>query len=143
MSIDAGQQVPPEEQKQENPTPAVPVPVPERHPTAEEWDDLLQILSAQYRLTSVQTDLLKQAAARLSGEEQERLEILASGMTAIRQLLEQAAQTRERRSLPKLRPPKLPRPSPGWLIPPAVLFGLVVVLHSGAVLWRELAALLP
>ena len=60
MSSESERSLSLDELRQRNmPLPVQSAPPPEQHPTAEEWDELLEILSALYRLTAAQYDFLR------------------------------------------------------------------------------------
>lgn len=140
MNSESAQQLSLEELKQRNSVP----PVIERHPTAEEWQELTAALTAMGKLLTEQILLLEEISARpKSWATQEQTAELIREAKEIRRLLEQAGRKNERRSFPKLRLPELPKPSAAWLIPPAVLFGLLATWYSWAMLWKGLTVLLP
>lgn len=111
---------------------------PERHPTAEEWDDLLAILSTLYRLAAGQSDTLKNSLSTMRALHTQA-EALTKEATAIRQLLErqeQAGRKKERRlSLSKIH---LPRPRLAWLWAIPILVALLVIWFAGAAIWNNL-----
>lgn len=135
--------LPSETQDGEPPTPAEPMP--ETHPTAEEWDNLLAILSALYRLTAEEYDRAAEETVdpilrRMSGQ----LTALTENAAAIRLLLE-LEQTRQKEEQDgkkngrrfSFRFPKisLPRPSPGWLFLPLILAASWALWYSLGALW--------
>lgn len=109
---------------------------PERHPTSEEWDDLLAILSALYRLTVGQSDILKNSLSTMRAVHTQA-EALTKEAVAIRHLLErqeQAGKKKERRlSLPRIH---LPRPRLAWLWAIPILVGLYALWPLWAILWN-------
>ena len=112
-------------------------PPPERHPTAEEWDELLEILSALYRLTAAQYDFLREQRAHPL---QLQMSALTKEVSAMRKLLQesiqQAGSRKERHfSLPQI---SLPQPSWAWLMLPAILVGLAVLCYSSVTILRAL-----
>lgn len=115
---------------------------PDRHPTAEEWDDLLAILSALYRLTSNQTEVLKNSLATMQGIHT-KAEMLEREATAIRQLLEWQEQAGRKKdwqlSLPKVH---LPRPRLAWLWIIPILVGLYALWPLWGILWSVVRLLL-
>ena len=137
--------LPPEAQAGEPSAPAESAP--ETHPTAEEWDDLLAILSALYRLTAAEHD--RAAAETVSPifyRMSDQLTALAKETAAIRQLLEQERQGKEQAGKKRgkrfsIRFPKisLPRPSPGWLFLPLILAPLWAAWYGWGVLWSALS----
>ena len=112
------------------------------HPTAAEWQELTVALTAMGELLAEQMLLLEEIAARpKSWTTQEQTAELIREVREIYRLLEQAGKKRERRfSLPTLR---LPRPSPGWLLIPAMLLGLLALWYGWAALWNGLTTLFP
>ena len=109
----------------------------EPHPTTEEWDELLEMLSALYRLTAAQNDLLQMQRTHPL---QVQMSVLAKEVSTTRELIQksiqQAGKKRERRfSLPHI---SLPRPSWAWLALPAILVGLAVLWYSSVTILRAL-----
>lgn len=108
---------------------------PERHPTEEEWNDLLAILSALYRLTVGQSDTLKNSLSTMQAVHTQA-EALTKEAAAIRQLLErqeQAGKKKERQlSLPRIH---LPKPSLAWLWVIPILVALYALWPLWAILW--------
>ena len=114
----------------------------ELHPTAEEWDELLEMLSALYRLAAAQNDFLQ---AQRTHPLQPQMSVLTKEVSTTRELIQksiqQAGKKKERRfSLPHIH---LPQPTWEWLILPAVLLGLGLLWYSWAAFWNGLAGLLP
>ena len=103
---------------------------PERHPTEKEWDDLLAILSALYRLTADQSDILKNSLTTMQAVHT-RAEALTKDTVAIHQLLEL--------SLPKIH---LPRPRLAWLWVIPILVGVYALWPLWAILWNVVRPLL-
>ena len=115
---------------------------PERYPMEKEWNDLLAILSALYRLTACQSDMLKSSLATMRAV-YTQAEALTKEVAAIRQLLErqeQAGKKKERR----LSPPRfhLPRPGLAWLWVIPILVGLYALWPLWAILWSVVRLLL-
>ena len=135
MSSESEKSLSLEELRQRNMPP--PAPPPERHPTIEEWDELLEMLSALYRLTAAQYDFLqKQKVHPL----QAQISTLTKEVSATREMLQestqQAGSRRERRfSLPQI---SLPQPSWAWLMFPAILVGLAVLWYSSVTILKAL-----
>ena len=111
------------------------VPPPEQHPTADEWYDLLEVLSALYSLTAAQYDLLKvQRTHPLQAQMTALAKEVSDTGELIQKSLQQAGKKRERRfSLPRIH---LPRPSWTWLAIPAVLVGLAALWYGSATILR-------
>ena len=107
----------------------LPPPQAEAHPTTEEWDELLEILSALYRLTAAQNDLLQTQMSALTKE-------VSTTRELIQKSIQQAGKKKERRfSLPHI---SLPRPSWAWLAVPAILVGLAVLWYGSVTILRAL-----
>ena len=135
MSSESERSLSLEELRQRNMPP--PAPLPERHPTAEEWDELLEILSALYRLTAAQYDFLREQRIHPL---QAQMSTLTKEVSAMRKMLQesiqQAGSKKERRfSLPQI---SLPQPSWAWLMLPAILVGLAVLCYSSVTILRAL-----
>lgn len=115
---------------------------PERHPTTEEWDDLLTVLSALYRLTASQSDTLKNSLATMQAV-YTQVEALTKEAAVIRQLLERQEQDGRKKgrrlSLPKIH---LPTPSLAWLWVIPILVGLYALWPLWAILWNVVRLLL-
>ena len=139
--------LPPEVQAGDPSAHTGPTPAPETHPTTEEWDNLLAILSALYRLTAEEHDRAARETTdpifrKMSGQ----LTALTEETSAIRRLLEQeqrrmeqAGRKRGRRfsfPVPKI---SLPRPYPGWLFLPLILSALWALWYSWGALWNALS----
>ena len=126
-------------------------PAPETHPTGSEWDNLLVILSALYRITAAKHDRTAEEESIdpvLHGMS-EQLTVLTEEAAAIRLLLEQGRQRMEQDGKKRgrrfsLRVPKvsLPRPSPGWLFLPLMLAALWALCFGWGVLWSTISQML-
>ena len=138
MSSESERSLSLEELRQRNmPLPVQSAPPPEQHPTAEEWDELLEILSALYRLTATQYDFLREQRIHPL---QAQMSTLTKEVSAMRKLLQESIQQvgskKERRfSLPQI---SLPQPSWAWLMLPAILVGLAVLCYSSVTILRAL-----
>lgn len=112
---------------------------PERHPSAEEWDDLLAILGALYRLTATWIDTAESIPSTLQAMSTQ-MEKLTREAATIRQLLERREQAGRKKERRRLRLPQvtLPRPNLGWLWAVPILLGLWVIWSSGAAIWNNL-----
>lgn len=111
------------------------------YPTESDWLELTVALTAMGKMQAEQIFLLERLDAKPStwATWDQGVELLGE-LKAIRRLLEQAGEKKERRfSLPKLR---LPRPSPALLIVPAVLLVALVFWHSLTTLLSSLGILL-
>ena len=113
---------------------------PEVHPSAEEWDNLLAILSALYRMTAAQADGITKPGCPAMEELRAQTEALVRETAAIRQLLERQEQAGKKNERRRLRLPQvtLPRPNLGWLWAVPILLGLWVIWFSGAAVWNNL-----
>ena len=135
MSSESERSLSLDELRQRNMPP--PAPLPERHPTAEEWDELLEILSALYRLTAAQYDFLREQRVHPL---QSQMSTLTKEVSAMRKMLQesiqQAGSKKEQRfSLPQI---SLPQPNWAWLMLPAILVGLAVLCYSSVTILRAL-----
>ena len=114
-------------------------------PTPEQWNGLLNILAAQYRLLEEQKDTLDRMLYT-AGTLSKQAEKLTKEMAWTREIIQQAGSKKEQR--PLLRMPKIPLPQPSlmwlWAIP--VLVALRVMWYaSGTILngLSQMAQLLP
>lgn len=135
MNLGSEQSLSLEDLRQRNLPPSAPPP--EQHPTADEWYDLLEVLSALYSLTAAQYDLLKvQRTHPLQAQMTALAKEVSDTGELIQKSLQQAGKKRERRfSLPRIH---LPRPSWTWLAIPAALVGLAALWYSSATILRAL-----
>lgn len=149
MNSDSGQRLSMEELKQLNrpPAPSVPATPPDA-PTRQNWDDLLAVLMALYRLESTNSGRQERLEASVAAQEalfralsrqvgqlptQAQLEALALDVAQMRAELKQAGKKREQRfSLPRIRLPKLHLPYIPWS---RLLLGLTTLVLTGGVLW--------
>ena len=113
---------------------------PEVHPSAEEWDNLLAILSGLYRLTAAQADGITKPRCPAMEEPRTQTEVLVKEVAAIRQLLERREQAGKKKEQRRSRLPRvtLPRPSLAWLWAIPISLGLLVLWFSGAAVWNNL-----
>ena len=145
MSLESERRLSMEELKQRNasqPTPA------QTCPSKEEWDNLLRMISALYRVTTEQsnalenlerhteahTALLREASSRRKPyPTQAQMEALARDVAEIRAILRQAGKRNEKRfSLRGIRLPRLSLPDIPWT---SLLLGLAALALTGLVLW--------
>ena len=143
MNSESGQRLPMEELKQRN--------APQTCPNREEWDNLLMMISALYRVTAEQGKALETlerhtALLRETCPGQAQLEALAEDAAQIRAMLQQAGRRKER----SVSPPSLSTALSVlvWLalILLGTMVGMVVLraLWSGlAVLWSAVKMLIP
>lgn len=149
MSLNSDRKLFPEELKRLNLPPDTP-PVPtERHSTEEEWTELLEVLSALYRLTATQYDWLRSLNLSLPDSVRKELTQVAQDAIAIRRLLEQEQQRREQAGKKSgrrfsIRWPNisLPRLSLAWLFLPLTLVALLVLWWSWGALWSAISPIL-
>lgn len=123
--------------------PTVPLEPAEIHPTAEEWTELLEMISALYRMTAMQYDWMKSEPPDSMRKE---LMQAVKETAAIRTLLEQERRRREqvgkqneRCFLPCWPKLKLPCPSPVWLLVPLILIALWALWYGWGALWKGLS----
>lgn len=112
----------------------------EDHPTAEEWENLLAILSALYRLTAAQAGGKTKPSCPAMGDLRAQTEALVSETEAIRRLMERQEQAGKKNEHRHLRLPRVtwPRPSLAWLWAIPILLGLLALWSSGAAVWNNL-----
>ena len=149
MNSESGQRLSVEELKRLNQPPAPSVPAtPPDAPTRQDWENLLAVVSALYRLESTNSGRLERLEASVGPQEallralgrqvgqlptQAQLEALAGDVAQMRAELKQAGKKRERHfSLPRLRLPKLRLPDISWS---SLLLGLTALALTGGVLW--------
>ena len=134
MNSESGQRLPMEELKQRN--------APQTCPNREEWDNLLMMISALYRVTAEQGKALETleqhtALLRETCPGQAQLEALAEDAAQIRAMLRQAGKRKERSvSLPSL---STALSVLVWLA--LILLGAMVGMVVLRALWSGLAAL--
>ena len=134
MNSESGQRLPMEELKQRN--------APQTCPNREEWDNLLMMISALYRVTAEQGKALENlerhtALLRETCPGQAQMEALAEDAAQIRAMLQQAGKRKERSvSLPSL---STALSVLVWLA--LILLGTMVGMVVLRALWSGLAAL--
>ena len=149
MNSESGQRLSIEELKRLNQplAPSIPATPPDA-PTRQNWDDLLAVLTALYRLESTNSDRLERLEASVGPQEallralsrqvgqlptRTQLEALARDVAQIRAELKQAGKKRERCfSLPRIKFPKLHLPYISWS---RLLLELAALVLTGGVLW--------
>lgn len=142
--------LPPDAQDIEPPAQTEPAPVPESHPTAEEWQKLLQILWAMGEVLGEQTVILEELSQRLPTlPNAEQTRTTARETAAIRELLEKELRRREQAGKRSGRCFSPHWPSiqwapfrPGWLFLPLGLALLLGLLLCAVRVWSSLSALL-
>ena len=114
MNSESEQKLSLEQLKQRN-TQEPPAP-PEVHPTREEWSELLAILSAQYRLSVLQHDLMEELLKKLrSAPTAAQAEEILRELRTLREAVQQAGKPKEKSfsmpRFPRLRLPHLSAPA--------------------------------
>lgn len=149
MSSESGQRLPMEELKRRN----APQPVSNQTcPSKEEWDNLLLMISALYRVTTeqskalenlerhteAQTALLREASSRREPcPTQEQMEALTRDMAEVQRLLRQAGKKREL----SVSPPSLETALSVLVWLALILLGTMVGMIVLRTVWSGLAAL--
>ena len=149
MNSESGRRLSLEELKQRNRAsgPSVPAAPPDT-PTRQDWEDLLAVVSALYRLESTNSGRLERLEASVAAQEallralsrqagqlptQAQLEALAGDVAQMRAELKPAGKKSEQWfSLPRISLPKLRLPYIPWS---SLLLGLTALLLTGGVLW--------
>ena len=134
MNSESGQRLPMEELKQRN--------APQTCPNREEWDNLLMMISALYRVTAEQGKALETlerhtALLRETCPGQAQLEALAEDAAQIRAMLQQAGRRKER----SVSPPSLSTALSVLVWLALILLGTMVGMVVVRALWSGLAAL--
>ena len=134
MNSESGQRLPMEELKQRN--------APQTCPNREEWDNLLMMISALYRVTAEQGKALENldrhtALLRETCPGQAQLEALAEDAAQIRAMLQQAGRRKER----SVSPPSLSTALSVLVWLALILLGTMVGMVVLRALWSGLAAL--
>ena len=163
MNSESGQRLSVEELKRLNQPPAPSVPAtPPDAPTRQDWENLLAVVSALYRLESTNSGRLERLEASVGPQEallralsrqmgqlptQAQLEALARDVAQMRAELQQAGKKKERRfTLPSIC---LPRPhlphldGPTWATLLMILAGLLLLWLAWGGGWSKLSLLLP
>ena len=134
MNSESGQRLPMEELKQRN--------APQTCPNREEWDNLLMMISALYRVTAEQGKALENlerhtALLRETCPGQAQLEALAEDAAQIRAMLQQAGERKER----SVSPPSLSTALSVLVWLALILLGTMVGMVVLRTIWSGLAAL--
>ena len=134
MNSESGQHLLMEELKQRN--------APQTCPNREEWDNLLMMISALYRVTAEQGKALETlerhtALLRETCPGQAQLEALAEDAAQIRAMLQQAGRRKER----SVSPPSLSTALSVLVWLSLILLGTMVGMVVLRALWSGLAAL--
>ena len=134
MNSESGQHLLMEELKQRN--------APQTCPNREEWDNLLMMISALYRVTAEQGKALENldrhtALLRETCPGQAQLEALAEDAAQIRAMLQQAGRRKER----SVSPPSLSTALSVLVWLALILLGTMVGMVVLRALWSGLAAL--
>ena len=134
MSSAYGKQYSIDELKKLNPPQEMEV-SPPSCPTTEQWNALLNVLAAQYRLLKTQADTMERMRSTMEAMATQ-VEKLTTEAGETRRLLEQAGRKKERRlSLPQL---DLPRPSLAWLWAIPILAALWILWYAWGAIWNNL-----
>ena len=149
MSSESGQRLPMEELKRRNAPPSI---TPQSCPSKEEWDNLLMMISALYRVTTEQSKALenleRHTAAHAvllreasSGRElyptQAQMEVLMQDIAEIQEVLRQAGKKKEI----SISPPSLETAMSVLLWLALILLGTMVGMVVLQTIWSGLAAL--
>lgn len=123
-----------------------PTPLPEVHPTQEEWSELLAILSAQYRLAAVQYDLTEELLKKLrSAPTAAQAEEILRELRTLREAVQQAGKPKEKSfslpRLPRLRLPHLSTPAITSLLMAAAV--LLLLWWGLGTVWNSFSLLDP
>lgn len=124
--------------------PPAPTPPLEVHPTREEWSELLAILSAQYRLTTVQYDLTEELLKKLrSAPTAAQAEEILRELRTLREAVQQAGKPKEKSfSLPRLPRPRLPQLSAPAIISMLLAAAVLLLLWWGlGAVWNSFSLL--
>ena len=149
MSSESGQRLPMEELKRRN---APQTMIPQNCPSKEEWDNLLRMISALYRVTTEQsnalenlerhteahTALLREASSRREPcPTQAQMEALTRDVAEVQRLLRQAGKKKEI----SVSPPSLGTAMSVIVWLALILLGTMVGMVVLQVIWSGLAAL--
>ena len=120
-------------------------PLPEVHPTKEEWAEMMECLCTLTRHAERQTGYLKKASELLAQlPTKAQMDELLKVVKQLEQMVEQAGKPKEKRfSLPSISLPSLefPRLSPALLLIPVVLVVLWAMWYSLDALWNVIRML--
>lgn len=104
-------------------------------PTEEQWEELLDIQEATYRILTAQADTMKAMQSTMWAM-RSQAEAQTKELLTIRQQLEQAGRKKEwRLSMPRIH---LSRPSWAWLWAVPVTVGLLTIWYASDALWNNL-----
>ena len=149
MSSESGQRLPMEELKRRNTSPSI---TPQNCPSREEWENLLMMIQALYRLTAEQSDtlenlnqhtaahtaLLREVSSRREPcLTQSQMEALARDVAGIQALLRQAGKKKEF----SISPPSLGTAMSVMVWLALILLGTMVGMVVLQTVWSGLAAL--
>ena len=120
------------------------MPLPEVHPTGQEWQDLTNMLDELIWCGEQQIKLLERLPSRpINCATKEQADMMTKELTAIRTQLEQAGWPKERRFSLRLTKLHLPCLSPALLLIPVIAMVLWAVWSSWGTLWSAISSLLP
>lgn len=134
-----------DELKQRN-LPPESTPLPMLCPTAEQWNDLLELLESQHQVMARQHNLILEQSKTIKtisstlNSLTAQAEKLVKSTAEMTSLLQQAGKKKEQWRLPKIR---LPRPSLMWLWIIPIMVGLYALWPLWAILWSVVKIVLP
>ena len=121
------------------------IPLPEAHPTQEEWVEMVESICTLTRHVERQSVYLKKVSELLAQlPSQAQMDELLKEVKYLEQMAEQAGKQKEKRfSLPRISLPSLefPHLSPALLLIPVVLFVLWTMWYSWDALWSVISTL--
>ena len=109
-------------------------PLPEAHPTQEEWVEMVESICTLTRHVERQSVYLKKVSELLAQlPSQAQMDELLKEVKYLEQMAEQAGKQKEKRfSLPRIRLPRLSLPDIPWT---SLMLGLAALALTGLVLW--------
>ena len=149
MNSESGQRLPMEELKRRNTSPSI---TPQNCPSREEWENLLMMIQALYRLTAEQSDTLENLNQHTAAHTallrevsnrrepcpaQAQMEALARDVAEIQRLLRQAGKKKEI----SVSPPSLETAMSVLLWLALILLGTMVGMVVLQTIWSGLSAL--
>ena len=149
MSSESGQRLPMEELKRRNAPPSI---TPQNCPSKEEWENLLMMIQALYRLTAEQSDTLENLNQHTAAHTallrevsnrrepcpaKEQMEALARDVAQIQALLRQAGKKKEM----SISPPSLSTAMSVMIWLALILLGTMVGMVVLQTIWSGLSAL--
>ena len=149
MNSGSGQKLSLEELKQlHQPTPAPQeqTPLPEAHPTKEEWTEMMEYLDTLWYHTDLQTNLLKKVSEQLTQlPTRTQVDELLKAVKHLERMGEQAGKPKEKCfSLPSIRLPRLHLPhldGPTWVVLLMAAAALLLLWWGLDTVWNSLSLL--